>query len=88
MSNRIILKTALAAMLTLAAGSAYASERHGSIDRDTEARIRATLTEQGYDVRKIKSEDGLYEAYAVKDGVRMEVYLDRDMKIVRTQTDD
>jgi len=50
--------------------------------------IRTTLTEQGYDVRKIKMDDGYYEAYALKDGARLEIYLDKDLNIIRSKIDD
>ena len=33
-------------------------------------------------------EDGLYEAYAMKDGERYEIYLDSDLKIVKSERDD
>jgi hypothetical protein len=46
------------------------------------------LTEQGYEVRRIKTEDGMYEAYAMKDGQRLEIYVNDDLEIVRTKTDD
>lgn len=49
--------------------------------------IRTMLTEQGYEVGKIKIEDGYYEAYAKKDGARFEIYLDGDFKVVRTKED-
>ena len=38
--------------------------------------VHKLLTEQGYDVRKVKVEDSCLEAYALKDGKRMEIYLD------------
>lgn len=73
-----------ALMMTLA-GPVLASS---AIPAETEAQIRTHLTEQGYEVRKIKSEDGLYEAYVLKDGQKMEIYLDAQMNIVRTKTGD
>ena len=79
----------LAAMLTLGSGTAaLASNDDMRIDAQTEQAIRERLTAQGYTVRKIESEDGLYEAYALKDGRRMELYLDRDLEIVRSKTAD
>ena len=38
--------------------------------------VEKLLTEQGYEVRKVKVEDSCLEAYATKDGRRMEVYVD------------
>lgn len=77
---------ALVLALTLPAAAAFASG--SAVDGDVAAKIRTTLQEQGYEVRKIKSEDGLYEAYVLKDGKKMEIYLDSDMNTVRVKTDD
>ncbi len=38
--------------------------------------VHKLLTEQGYDVRKVKVEDSCLEAFAMKDGKRQEIYLD------------
>lgn len=78
--SSLILATALSASLT------HASERLTLTD-EVKQRINASLTEQGYQVGKIKIEDGLYEAYAKKDGMRFEVFLDSDMNIVRVKED-
>lgn len=59
-----------------------------TLNDETERAVRATLTEQGYEVSKVKTEDGLFEAYARKDGKKMEVFLDADYAIVRTEIDD
>ncbi len=38
--------------------------------------VKAKTAEQGYEVRRIKREDGCYEAYAItKDGARVELYI-------------
>jgi hypothetical protein len=82
-----MLKTLLSAsVVALAlAGGAQAS---GKPTPETDAKIRATLTEQGYEVAKIEMDDGLYEAYARKDGSRYEVYLNAEMEIVKIEKDD
>ena len=54
---------------------------------ETEAQIRATLTEQGYEVRKIEVEDGMYEAYALKDGKKLEIYMNDKLEIIRIKED-
>lgn len=74
----------VALVLALPATGALAA----GIPADTMEKIRTTLAEQGYEVRKIKMEDGLYEAYAIKDGVKQEIYLDADLKVVRTKDND
>jgi len=88
MNMRIPARLVLVAMLALPATGAFASERHDATTAAQEQAIRDTLTAQGYDVRKIKREDGLFEAYAIKDGERLEIYLDSAMNIVRTKRDD
>jgi hypothetical protein len=81
-----IIPLALALAVSLG-GIAQASD-HEKIDPAKAEEIRATLTAQGYDVRRVKTEDGMYEAYAMKDGQRFEIYLDTDLAIVRTEIDD
>lgn len=49
--------------------------------------VRDTLSAQGYKVAKVKKEDGFYEAYARKDGKKIEVLLNADFQIVRTEMD-
>ena len=66
---------ALAAALT-AAPALAADVATGDALGKTEAEISASLTAMGYDVRKFKMEDGLIEAYAVKDGATLEVFVD------------
>ncbi len=38
--------------------------------------IHKLLTDKGYEVRKVKVEDSCLEAFATKDGKRLEIYLD------------
>lgn len=76
----------LALTLALPATGALASDK--GVPADTADKIRATLTEQGYEVRKIKMEDGLYEAYTIKDGKKAEIYLDAELNIVRGKDND
>ena len=66
------LVAALAMSINLAAA---ASELDGASVGRTADEITASLTAQGYEVRKIKHEDGMLEAYALKDGKRYEVYV-------------
>jgi hypothetical protein len=73
----LIAGTALAAALALPPGFAAASsELDGADVGRTADEIAASLTAQGYEVRKIKPEDGMLEAYALKDGKRYEIYVD------------
>ncbi len=73
----MIAGTALAGALALMLGFAAASsELDGASVGKTADEITASLTAQGYEVRKIKPEDGMLEAYVLKDGKRYEIYVD------------
>lgn len=79
----------IALALAITAGSmAHASDDYMKIDPAKAEQIKAQLSAQGYDVRKIEMEDGMYEAYALKDGARYEIYLNKDLSIVKTEIDD
>lgn len=77
----------IALALAIATGTlATASEM--ALDAAKTDQIKAQLTAEGYEVRKIEVEDGMYEAYAMKDGERFEIYLDADLKVIKTEKDD
>ncbi len=78
------LKTAAIATL-VALGLAVPAIASEAPDAATQAKITEDLTAQGYEVRKIDTEDGMIEVYAVKDGKMYELYLDADLKVVRTK---
>jgi hypothetical protein len=80
-----LLKTAALAAVLLAAPAAFASEK---VEPAFKERITAHLAAQGYDVRKVKMEDGRIEIYAVKDGQAMEFYLDGQLNIVKGKDED
>lgn len=54
---------------------------------EVEQQIKDTLKAQGYEVGKIKIEDGMYEAYAKKDGKKYEVFMNEKLEIVKTKDD-
>jgi len=75
--RKLVAGTALAASLALPLGFAAASsELQGATLGKTTEDITASLTAQGYEVRKVKPEHGMLEAYAMKDGKRYELYVD------------
>ncbi|KIC29488.1 PepSY domain-containing protein [Leisingera sp. ANG-M6] len=76
------------ATLALALPAAAALASDGTPSAETQAKIRDLLTGQGYEVRKIETEDGLYEAYALKDGKRYEFYLNDKIEVVKIEEDD
>lgn len=77
----------LATALATAASGAFAASRADLTDA-RKAEITELLTAQGYEVRQIQIEDGMYEVYAIKDGGRYEVYLADDLTVLRTKMDD
>lgn len=79
---------ALAAALLLSNGAALAGDPEVNLTDEVTQQIQTKLTDEGYEVGKVKTEDGLYEAYAKKDGKKMEVFLDGNLEIVRTKVMD
>ena len=85
------MKRIIALALAITAGStAYATDDTSTLvlDAATTDQITTMLTTDGYEVRKVEIEDGMYEAYAMKDGQRIEVFLDKELNIVKTKIDD
>jgi len=73
----LIAGTALVAALALPAGIAAASsDLDGANVGTTADEIKTNLIAMGYEVKKVKPEDGMLEAYAMKEGKRFEVYVD------------
>jgi hypothetical protein len=76
-------KFAIATLIALGAltGAAHASENKFNVDapRDqwmTVEQVAAKFTAEGYKVREVGEEDGVYEVYAMdKDGKRAELYV-------------
>lgn len=86
--NRSITAVGLGLVLALAGLPALASGDGAKLSQETRARIVEKMTGEGYEVRKVKTEDGYYEVYALKDGKRLEIYLDADLNPVKTKGDD
>lgn len=77
-------KFSLIAAAFLALATPALAESEAALDAATEARVRAEMTAQGYEVRSVGMEDGMIEVYAVKDGKTYELYLDAALKIVKS----
>lgn len=78
--SKIALSGLMAGLLTVSAGSsAFASKDLCNAGPESgwkpKEDVRTMLTAEGYEVRKIKIEDGCYEAYAKKDDKKLEVYV-------------
>jgi hypothetical protein len=87
MFRTIAVSLAVATALSLSAPAGFASSS-SEVSSEVSTQIQDKLTTQGYEVRKIQMEDGLYEVYVIKEGQRLELYLDTDLEIVRSKTDD
>ncbi|MBO6882497.1 MAG: PepSY domain-containing protein [Marivita sp.] len=77
---------ALALALALPVSAFASSDAALTTERVTE--ITNKLTAEGYEVRKIDMEDGMIEAYVLKNGQRYELYLDAALNVVSTKIDD
>ena len=69
----------------VAGNAALASSR---VNETTYNEIATKMAAEGYDVRKIEIEDGEIEIYALKDGKRLEIYLNADLSVNRIKTND
>lgn len=85
-----LTKTLIAALAVVVAtsGALRASGDEKELDAATMDQITVLLTEQGYEVRKIDTEDGMIEVYAIKDGKKVELYLNDAFEIVDEKIDD
>lgn len=72
------------AVLALTASAALAETE---LTPETKTKIEDMLKAQGYEVGKIKVEDGNYEAYVKKDGEKMELILNDKLEIIKTEND-
>jgi hypothetical protein len=90
---RTLFVTAFA-LGTLTAGTALASEDHGCTAPMAEWQPREALQTklegEGWKVRRIKTEDGCYEAYAINDkGERVEAVFDpKTFQLVKMEDED
>lgn len=70
-------KLLIATALVLTTAPAFAADlAMGTQLGATEDAIRTTLTDMGWEVRKLDTEDGMIEAYAVMGDRMAEVYVD------------
>jgi hypothetical protein len=77
--NLTMKQLVLAAVVACVTAPAFASDICAEHPKDqwmTEEAITAMATEKGYEVRKVKKEDGCWEVKGTKDGQRVEAYFD------------
>lgn len=67
--------------------SATAVMAEADLTPEMKQKIEDTLKAQGYEVGKIKVEDGLYEAYVKKGDEKIELFLNEKLEIVKSEND-
>lgn len=77
--RKVLMTSALVLATAAAAGFAAASDDGVRVNVSKErwlsiAQIAEKLTAQGYDIREIEIDDGVYEVSATKDGKRVKAY--------------
>ncbi len=88
--RKIILPTL--ALMIIGTGSAFASDRCNTPMKDWQPReaLQKKLEDEGWKVKRIKLDDGCYEAYAIDEkGRKVEVYFDpKTFEPVKTKIKD
>jgi len=85
-----IVTLALAAIAMLAAAPAFAADVCNVPTDKAQPKdaLKALLEKDGWTVRQIKDDKGCYEAYAVRDGKRMENLFDPEtLKMLDVEAD-
>jgi hypothetical protein len=89
--KRILMPLAFA-VGTLASGAAFASDAACDVpiaDWQPKEALQQKLENEGWEIRRIKTDDGCYEVYGFdKDGRRMETYFDPKTLVVVDQDED
>jgi hypothetical protein len=83
MKNLILASAVLVSAVSSAAFAAGVVE----LTDANKATIVQKLTDEGYEVKKIKLEHGQDEAYAKNSEGRFEIFLDGDFNVVRIKND-
>ena len=80
-----------ALLVSLAAGSATASDLCdvAEADRQPIESLQSKLESEGWEIRKIKVDEGCYEAYAINaEGQRVEAYFDpQTFELIKSEID-
>lgn len=79
-ATKHILSALFISAALYAAPAAFAED---TVHPALEQKLTEQLKAEGYEVRKIQMEDGLIEAYAVKNGEKFELYFDNELKAVK-----
>ncbi len=83
--------SALGLLGTLAAGNLYASDlcNAAEADRQPIEALQSKLEADGWEIKKIKVDEGCYEAYAINsEGQRVEAYFNpQTFELIKSETD-
>jgi anti-sigma-K factor RskA len=81
------MRYAIAALLIAATPALAAALEVGQDMGKTAEAVTAALKSDGYEVRKVETEDGKIEVYMVKDGKMSEIYVSAETgKITKVET--
>lgn len=94
--KNIIIASVASAVFALSAVSAHADQDYDKkcnapmAEWQPRENLQQMLETDGWQVKRIKTEDGCYEVYALdKDGKRIEAYFDpKSLKMLRKKSDD
>tara|TARA_R110000787_G_scaffold63679_11_gene144054 strand:- start:145871 stop:146158 length:288 start_codon:yes stop_codon:yes gene_type:complete len=94
--KNIIIASIASVVFALSAVSAQADQDYGNrcnapmAEWQPRENLQQKLEAEGWQVKRIKTDDGCYEVYAIdKDGNRIEAYFDpKSLKMLRKKSDD
>ena len=91
MKNSSITLAALGLVSTLVAGNLYASDLCDvtEADRQPIEALQSKLEADGWEIKKIKVDEGCYEAYAINaEGQRVEAYFNpQTFELIKSEID-
>ena len=91
MKNTTLSLTLIGLLASLAAGTAAAADlcNVAKADRQPIDALQKKLESEGWEVKKIKVDDGCYEAYAINtEGQRVEAYFNpQTFELIKSEVD-
>jgi hypothetical protein len=91
MKNQVLTLSALSLLGALSAGTVSASDLCdvAEADRQPMDALQSKLESEGWEIRKIKVEDGCYEAYAINnEGQKVEAFFNpQTFELVKSEID-
>lgn len=91
MNTRTLSLSTIGFLAALTAGTALASDlcEVAEVDRQPVEALQSKLEADGWEVKKIKVDEGCYEAYAINsDGQRVEAYFNpQTFELIKSEVD-